>query len=91
MLDIYIKIFQDEKTQDIEEYRKFKGFQEIGEVKGNTRDFHMDMGAFQENVRLHFMVCFDLTNKQKIPSHSYLIKFLTFVLIYNFCPCLLCI
>ena len=87
MLDIYIKIFQDEKTQDIEEYRKFKGFQEIGEVKGNTRDFHMDMGAFQEYVSLHFMICFNLT--KKIPSHSFLIEFLTFILIYHLCPCLL--
>ena len=63
MLEIYIKIFQDEKTQDIEDFRKFKGFQEIGEVKGNTRDFHMDMGAFQEYVSLHFMICFNLTKK----------------------------
>eukprot|EP00088_Acartia_fossae_P057770 TRINITY_DN6742_c1_g1_i10.p1 TRINITY_DN6742_c1_g1~~TRINITY_DN6742_c1_g1_i10.p1 ORF type:complete len:289 (-),score=30.38 TRINITY_DN6742_c1_g1_i10:161-1027(-) len=48
-----LKIQQDEKTGDIDGQRKFDGFQEIGEVKGNTRDYHMDMGAFQVYLNNH--------------------------------------
>jgi hypothetical protein len=48
-----LRLQQDETTEDIDGYRKFTSFQEIGEVKGNTRDFHMDMGAFQVYLNEH--------------------------------------
>jgi len=48
-----LRVQQDEKTENIDSHRKFDSFQEIGEVKGTTRDFHMDMGAFQVYLNEH--------------------------------------
>ena len=43
---INVRCQEDEKTEDIDKFRKFDKFEEIGFVKGETRDYHMDMGEF---------------------------------------------
>ena len=44
---INVKIQEEDKhVTDIETWRKFQKFEEIGFVKGETRDYHMDMGEF---------------------------------------------
>jgi len=48
-----LKIQEDIQTDDVSSLSKFSGFQEIGEVKGNTRDYHMDLGAFQSYLTEH--------------------------------------
>jgi hypothetical protein len=48
-----LKIQEDQECNDVSSMRKFVGFQEIGEVKGNTRDYHMDLGAFQSYLTQH--------------------------------------
>jgi len=48
-----LKIQEDIQTDDVSSLSKFSGFQEIGEVKGNTRDYHMDLGAFQLYLTEH--------------------------------------
>ena len=37
----------------MENFRKFDKFEEIGFVKGDTRDYHMDMGEFFKYLQNH--------------------------------------
>ena len=44
---INVKLQEEDKDViDLESWRKFKKFEEIGFVKAETRDYHMDMGEF---------------------------------------------
>jgi len=47
-----LKIQEDEEGE-LESFRLFDGFVEIGSVKGGSRDFHMDMAAFQTYLEDH--------------------------------------
>jgi len=44
---------QEEEDGAADDKRKFFGFSEIGEVKGASRDYHMDMGQFQIFLEQH--------------------------------------
>jgi len=44
---------QEDQDGEIESLRLFRGFTEVGEVKGGSRDFHMDMTAFQNYLEEH--------------------------------------
>lgn len=52
---INVKFQEDERTifRDIEKFRKFDKFEEIGFVKGEMRDYHMDMGEFKNYLQVH--------------------------------------
>ena len=50
---INVRCQEDEKTEDIDKFRKFDKFEEIGFVKGETRDYHMDMGEFFKYLQSH--------------------------------------
>ena len=53
---INVKFQEDEKLDNIEnlvKWRKFDSFQEIGFVKAETRDYHMDMGEFYKYLQSH--------------------------------------
>ena len=43
-------MFQD---GEMESFRQFFGFNEIGEVKSGSRDYHMDMRLFQLYLEEH--------------------------------------
>ena len=53
---INIKFQEEENLNNMEElktWRKFDRFEEIGFVKGETEDFHMDMGEFNKFLQTH--------------------------------------
>lgn len=53
---INVKFQEDEKLDNFEnlvKWRKFDSFQEIGFVKAETRDYHMDMGEFYKYLQSH--------------------------------------
>ena len=53
---INVKFQEDEKLDNFEnlvKWRKFDDFQEIGFVKAETRDYHMDMGEFYKYLQSH--------------------------------------
>ena len=47
--------FQEDPSpnQEKKEFFKFEKFEEIGFVKGDTRDYHMDMGEFFKYLKEH--------------------------------------
>jgi len=47
-----LKILEEEEGA-VDDLRLFSGFSEIGEVKGASRDYHMDMGQFQLFLEQH--------------------------------------
>lgn len=52
---INVKFQENEQTTpgDFQKLRKFDKFEEIGFVKGETRDYHMDMGEFKNYLQMH--------------------------------------
>ena len=52
---INVKFQEDQECSidDSNEFRKFVKFEEIGFVKGDTRDYHMDMGEFFKYLKTH--------------------------------------
>jgi hypothetical protein len=47
------EMFDDPELFEMNWTRKFDKFEEIGIVKGDTRDYHMDMGEFCKYLHLH--------------------------------------
>lgn len=50
---INVKFQEDEKVEKMADFSKFSRFEEIGFVKGDTRDYHMDMGEFFKYLQTH--------------------------------------
>ena len=53
---INIKFQEEENLNNMEELKlwcKFNKFEEIGFVKGETQDYHMDMGEFYKFLQTH--------------------------------------
>ena len=52
---INVKFQENEEinTNELVKWRKFDKFEEIGFVKGETRDYHMDMGEFFKYLQSH--------------------------------------
>ena len=50
---INVKFQEDPSPNQEEDFLKFEKFEEIGFVKGDTRDYHMDMGEFFKYLKEH--------------------------------------
>ena len=43
---IHVKFQENQSPNQEKDFLKFEKFEEIGFIKGDTRDYHMDMGDF---------------------------------------------